>query len=377
MQVALRMRQAGISVRAGDTVPYVICLVENMPSGTKSGFAERAYHPDDVMRNNMKLDIGYYLNQQIHPPVARLCAPIDGTDASRLAECLGLDPSKYNVGMRSSEADQSEEFATLDSQISDAERFKNCERLTVKCEHCQTPQEFAGVVREQGEGQTLVSGLQCTSCGNIMSRGCIGSQMILAIRKHIRKYYEGWLICDDTTCRNRTRQMSVFGRRCLRDNCHGAMAREYTDKQLYTQLLYYSSLVDTDKAKTNAYGTSKAGKHTNIHNIVKTILCQSSFMNLQCKLKQSSTDITTFTQPSKGRPMPISIDQVTGTSIWQNYSPLSPFNSKHDKFACFIRLIFHSPKHLILQCRVPFVALRFLERSDGFDVFVPPDSCLR
>jgi DNA polymerase elongation subunit (family B) len=37
------------------------------------------------------LDIEWYLNQQIHPPVARLCSPIAGTDASHLAECLGND----------------------------------------------------------------------------------------------------------------------------------------------------------------------------------------------------------------------------------------------------------------------------------------------
>lgn len=27
--------------------------------------------------------------------VARLCTPIEGTDAARLADCLGLDPSRF------------------------------------------------------------------------------------------------------------------------------------------------------------------------------------------------------------------------------------------------------------------------------------------
>ena len=27
--------------------------------------------------------------------VARLCTPIEGTDAGRLADCLGLDPSRF------------------------------------------------------------------------------------------------------------------------------------------------------------------------------------------------------------------------------------------------------------------------------------------
>jgi DNA polymerase alpha subunit A len=110
VQVALRMRQAGLSVNAGDTIPYVICQVENMPSGSK-GFAERAYHPNDVRNGDMHLgkpipyvyllftydippltDIDWYLNQQVHPPISRLCSPIDGTDPAHLAECLGKKP---------------------------------------------------------------------------------------------------------------------------------------------------------------------------------------------------------------------------------------------------------------------------------------------
>jgi len=34
-------------------------------------------------------DTKYYLSQQVHPVVARLCDPIDGTDAAHIAECLG------------------------------------------------------------------------------------------------------------------------------------------------------------------------------------------------------------------------------------------------------------------------------------------------
>lgn len=33
---------------------------------------------------------------QVHPLVARLCGPLEGTDHARLAECLGLDSAKYH-----------------------------------------------------------------------------------------------------------------------------------------------------------------------------------------------------------------------------------------------------------------------------------------
>jgi len=34
---------------------------------------------------------------QVHPVVARLCAPIEGTDAARLADCLGLDAARFHA----------------------------------------------------------------------------------------------------------------------------------------------------------------------------------------------------------------------------------------------------------------------------------------
>ena len=44
---------------------------------------------------DLKVDIQYYLAQQLHPVVSRLCDPLEGTDGSRIAQCLGLDPEQY------------------------------------------------------------------------------------------------------------------------------------------------------------------------------------------------------------------------------------------------------------------------------------------
>ena len=51
--------------------------------------------------------------------VSRLCAPIEGTDAARLADCLGLDVSKYR-GSAGGEAtaDELREEALLASAAS-------------------------------------------------------------------------------------------------------------------------------------------------------------------------------------------------------------------------------------------------------------------
>lgn len=45
------------------------------------------------------IDIDYYASQQIHPVVSRLCASIEGTSPERLADCLGLDPSKVRASL--------------------------------------------------------------------------------------------------------------------------------------------------------------------------------------------------------------------------------------------------------------------------------------
>lgn len=70
---------------------------------------QRAYHVDELKNNeNLLIDVNYYLSQQIHPVVSRLCEPIDGADAAFIAECLGLDPTSYK---RAAQRNQEEEDA--------------------------------------------------------------------------------------------------------------------------------------------------------------------------------------------------------------------------------------------------------------------------
>lgn len=57
VQVALRMKSKGLSVRAGDTVPYIICILGD-GSSNKGGYADRAYHPDEIKQPGSNLTIG-------------------------------------------------------------------------------------------------------------------------------------------------------------------------------------------------------------------------------------------------------------------------------------------------------------------------------
>ena len=69
VQVALRMNsKGGKKIRAGDTVPYVIC-----DDGSGLAATQRAFHVDEVKdaKSNLTVDTGYYLAQQLHPVVSR------------------------------------------------------------------------------------------------------------------------------------------------------------------------------------------------------------------------------------------------------------------------------------------------------------------
>ena len=62
----------------------------NLQDGSTLAATQRAYHPDEVLKSDtLRVDVNYYLAHQVHPVVARLCDPIDGTDSAHIAECLG------------------------------------------------------------------------------------------------------------------------------------------------------------------------------------------------------------------------------------------------------------------------------------------------
>lgn len=71
------------------------------------------------------------------------------------------------------------------------------------------------------------------------------------IRRCIKKYYDGWLMCEEPTCRNRIRRLPLhFSRNGpLCPACMKAVLRpEYSDKSLYTQLCFYRYIFDADCA---------------------------------------------------------------------------------------------------------------------------------
>lgn len=156
---------------------------------------------------------------------------------------LGLDPTRYRAAASSSVDEPA--FSSLDSQMSDSERFKDAAPFLVRCRRCEVELPFAPIhdrdvsvpppypfhlslfsIRNSQRSILQPNGPTCPECKQLISSGSLQTQLERQIREHIARYYEGWTLCTDTSCGYRTRKMGVWGRRCLQKECQGTIVFE-------------------------------------------------------------------------------------------------------------------------------------------------------
>ncbi|KAI1492041.1 DNA polymerase [Biscogniauxia mediterranea] len=263
VQVALREIARGKNIRRGDVISYVV----TGDSKSSEPVAKRSYTPQDVMKadSGLKVDVEWYIGKQIFPPVERLCANITGTSTSQLAEQLGLDVRRYANNSTNQSGSNDLEIHPLESQIPDEVRFSDCKRLSLRCRKCKTAAPFEGLLpTAEQTSRVTPQGISCPSCSAIIPNLSIVAQVEHAIRVETARYYEGWLVCDDPSCGNRTRQLAVYGTRCLgprglASGCLGRMRYEYRERDIYNQLQYFASLWDVDKARARAASPATTG----------------------------------------------------------------------------------------------------------------------
>ncbi|CAH1398889.1 unnamed protein product [Nezara viridula] len=257
VQVALRLnKNSAKRLKQGDTVSYVICK-----DGTNNSAAQRAYHVDELKsQDNLSVDVLYYLEQQIHPVISRLCDPIDGIDAASVARCLGLDPTKY--ARVTTIAEESDEITKYTLGRANEERFKDCERFVFTCKNptCKIDNTVEGLrhkLENGAEGSLMLEKCTNPECKvfPVEYLPSIQNQLHFRIRYHIQKYYEGWLICEDPVCQNRKRIINpIFSKgfpecnKCYRST----MRREVSNLSLYTQLTYFQYLFDLSRDVINS-----------------------------------------------------------------------------------------------------------------------------
>ena len=292
VQVALAMIQNGDKVRSGDIVPYVVCKGDGP-------VPKRCYHPSTVMAasGGLAVDVDYYLEYQVMPPVARLCAVMEELDQPRIAACLGLDHTRFRhaVDERSGSADwagrgggnDDDELLSLSAVHGEPEqRFRDCQRLKLTCTHCQQTLAFDGAVRllnspdashedaaraevnaDTGAGvgggtapPLACSGLQCTSvgCAGLLGDGSdeqtaqtlhsLQAALRTTFHRSLVATYTGGTQCSDSACRLRSRDASMHpSNRCLRDKCQGHSIAVQPASRLYVQLLSMQYELDAQR----------------------------------------------------------------------------------------------------------------------------------
>ena len=260
VQVALRRRAAGKrdGVMPGETIPYIICTTVtegDLPAADQS-LAERARSPEEISSSSgtLKVDIDYYITQQVFPVICRLVAPIEGTDASHIAESLGMDASKFKgSGLSTVNPEEALEIAL--AGLDDDDRFKECTPLQLKAPNGKSIQ-FTGV-RDllKMDSEKIECAFKADGEDIPLTPAQVSNQARLRARESIKTYYQGWLVSDDEMMPCQTRNV------CLRDlpdsmpgtapsdlKCSGTMHAEISEAKLYTELSYLYRLFDTEGA---------------------------------------------------------------------------------------------------------------------------------
>ncbi len=267
VQVALRKVAAGRreGVSMGQTVQYLICRKKGEEGETsKGGLAERAYGVDEyrLAKGDLVVDHHYYLSQQVHPVVLRLCEPIEETDAPKLANCLGLDASRY----RSTGAGrglQDDAGLVSGARFDDPELYKDCEPLRLHFQGGGGSRDFPGV-KELLKPDASVAAAQKPEIPAKGAKPLSGAQLAnlvsLQAHRHIAKYYDCLIEPEDVEARSThatTRSLSLYtegdavpGTLAADPRTGGSRAMpvvpKYTDGDLYLQLSHYWRLLDKD-----------------------------------------------------------------------------------------------------------------------------------
>lgn len=244
--VAQARMKAGFAVKSKDVISYIIAKC-NVDGDASKSVAERGVSFEDLKTHQLCPDYEWYLHHQVFTPISRFCDKIEGFDAERLADMMGL-PFHESV-IKGSNVTRSGngslfgcfEGARLITQGSDADRFASCEPL--KLRHGEHEFEFKGLSALEPQGVTV------PNSDVVVTYESVALQVDRAIRKCIARYYNGWMECDECKCLSPS-VCTFSAKRCPQHMCNGTLVVVYTSKELYTQMCYFRSLFDISRVST-------------------------------------------------------------------------------------------------------------------------------
>jgi len=198
------------------------------------------------------------------PPITRLIEHIDGINIDFVAQCLGVDPTKYKYSSGKANDHENENDPNLHNAILKTETQKQLKdrsiaRFTMCCPNpnCGIQFEFPGVF--QTSNKNGISGMQCEECKEVVPHKFIRNKIQLFLRHLLEVYYEGNYICNEPSCYTKTRQITV-NNRCVNVACKGKVRGEFNEKVTNDTLRYLHGLFDWQKHKTE-----NKIKHNEVH----------------------------------------------------------------------------------------------------------------
>lgn len=220
----------GRQIKPGDYIRYVICSQNG--NEASANISSRAYHPDEVQRaeGRLQIDVNYYLESQVLPPILRLCEPIESIDAGRIAGSLGLDSRRYE------HHDEIENENSFGLQ-SYAEKFCGVDVMMVKCWKCAADSELTGVVFDPTGKAVKSSGLECKMCHARHNVGVLSNSVKATLRKWMGKYYVAPLSAAQRPEGQPSRFIGLGG-----DTSN--LTHSVDERWLYTQLKYACYVMD-------------------------------------------------------------------------------------------------------------------------------------
>ncbi|KAI4466477.1 dna polymerase alpha catalytic subunit [Holotrichia oblita] len=273
VQVALRYNQkGGKQLQNGDTVHYIICddgSAANVPA------TQRAYHIEELKTSGdvLKVDIKYYLSQQIYPVISRLCEPIPGLDGYQIATWLGVDAATASKKPKQVNDDE-------DIQYNDAIKYRKCDPFIFVCFACKSPNKVSEFAYN---GYLFLNKCVNTRCSDrpIEHLGYVANQLTLSIRNYIKKFYKFEMTCEDPACLNDDSFVTInlAGKYSLCPTCkEGVVYLKYTAQDLHLQLTYFQALFQISKGskKVQVDDNLKKGYET-LRGTVGKILNRSGF----------------------------------------------------------------------------------------------------
>ena len=231
VMVAKRLIDAGVIVKAGNEIAYII-------SKGDGSVNDRARSLDEAKKGKLAPDVEWYKSQQIHPPISRLVCPTEIIDSARIAEALGLDGSRFHQEIEKVE-DNADEVPVFSAEVDVEERYASLQikfRAKFTCPKCSDKSTFAEVIKSA----------TCQKCGVAWSDALASNFTRICLRDLQSLALQGNLVCDDDACGKTTRQpgISGTGNRCTQYECTGKLLPDISSTMFYQHICYAKDLCD-------------------------------------------------------------------------------------------------------------------------------------